>query len=92
MIFINKKYTLVAFLGLGISLSLVSTSLIFLYSFQYDAFNTYVVEHPQEQITISLSDTINTYGNEENVIPDLNSYIDDALLHAHLGGKTTFRG
>ena len=70
MIFVNKKYTLVAFIGLGISLSLISTSLIFLYSYQFNAFNKYVVDHPEEQITVTPNNMINSFGQEDTLIPD----------------------
>ncbi|NHJ04009.1 MAG: hypothetical protein EAX90_04245 [Candidatus Heimdallarchaeota archaeon] len=92
MIFINKKYTLVAFIGLGVSLSLVTTSLIFLYSYQYDAFNKYVIDHPEEQITIAPANMISSYGIEDTIIPDLDALVDQSLLSADLEGRISFRG
>ncbi|MFW9924564.1 MAG: FtsX-like permease family protein, partial [Candidatus Thorarchaeota archaeon] len=91
MIFVNKKYTLVAFIGLGVSLSLVTTSLIFLYSYQYDAFNKYVREHPQKQIVITPGNMINSYGIEESLVPNLNSIVDNALSSSDLGGRIITR-
>ncbi|MBD3192907.1 MAG: FtsX-like permease family protein [Candidatus Heimdallarchaeota archaeon] len=83
VIFINKRYTLVAFIGLGISLSLIAENLIFLYSFQYSAFNKYVTENPNEHVTISPGNMIDTYGIEEAIVPDLNSIIDEGLMAAN---------
>lgn len=91
MIFVNKKYTLVAFLGLGLSLSLIGTSLIYLYSFQFNAFNTYISENPQEQITVSPTNMLNSFGIEETIIPDLNALVDDALSSNDLGSRVTNR-
>lgn len=92
MIFINKKYTLVAFVGLGISLSLVSTSLIFLYSYQFNAFNKYVTDHPEEQITITPNNMINSFGLEDTLIPDLNSLVDNSISDSGLQGRVSYRG
>ncbi len=92
MIFINKKYTLVAFVGLGISLSLISTSLIFLYSYQFNAFNKYVVDHPEEQITISPNNMLNSFGQEDTLIPDLNSLVDTSISDSGLQGRVSYRG
>ncbi|HUU78878.1 MAG TPA: ABC transporter permease [candidate division Zixibacteria bacterium] len=92
MIFINKKYTLVAFIGLGVSLSLVTTSLIFLYSYQYDAFNKYVIDHPEEQITVAPANMLSSYGIEDTIIPDLDALIDQSLTSADLEGRISFRG
>ncbi len=92
MIFVNKKYTLVAFIGLGISLSLISTSLIFLYSYQFNAFNKYVVDHPEEQITVTPNNMINSFGQEDTLIPDLNSYVDTSISDSGLQGRLSYRG
>ena len=89
---INKKFTLVAFIGLGVSLSLVTTSLIYLYSYQYDAFNKFVSEHPEEQITVSPANMLSTEGIEETIIPDLDKVLDDSLTFSGLEGRITFRG
>ncbi|MGC9778548.1 MAG: FtsX-like permease family protein [Candidatus Heimdallarchaeota archaeon] len=91
IIFINKRYTLVAFIGLGISLALVAESLIFLYSFQYDAFNTYIRENPEEQITITPTNMINTYNREDTIVPELETIVDKALVSSGLEGTTAFR-
>ncbi|TFF84167.1 ABC transporter permease, partial [Candidatus Heimdallarchaeota archaeon] len=91
IIFINKRHSLIAFLGLGISLALVAQNLIFLYSFQFNAFNTYVTENPIEQLSIYPNNMVDTFGIEETVIPDLQSIMDNSLAETNLGEITTSR-
>jgi hypothetical protein len=91
MIFLNKKYTLIAFIGLSISLSLVAENLIFLYSYQFDAFNKYVRENPEEQITITPSNMLNSFGKEEVIIPELNGIIDQSLIFANIKDRVISR-
>ncbi|MHA1504436.1 MAG: FtsX-like permease family protein [Candidatus Heimdallarchaeota archaeon] len=54
MIFLNRKNTIIMFLGLGISLALISESLMFMYSFQYGSFEGFIQDSPARQITISV--------------------------------------
>lgn len=42
------------FLGLGISLALISESLMFMYSFQYGSFEGFIQDNPTRQISISI--------------------------------------
>ena len=51
---LNHKSTIVAFLGLGFSLALISEGLIFAFSFQYSAFSEYMGEPPTDQFTVSV--------------------------------------
>ena len=54
IIFLNRKNTIIMFLGLGISLALISESLMFMYSFQYGSFEGFIQDNPTRQITISI--------------------------------------
>ena len=91
VIYINKRSTLVAFIGLGISLALVTESLTFLYSYQFDAFNKYVKENPYEQITITPSNMIITYNREETIISDLEGLIDQSSIYSNVKNKINYR-
>ncbi|NHJ31798.1 MAG: hypothetical protein FK732_02940, partial [Asgard group archaeon] len=51
---LNHKSTIIAFLGLGFSLALISEGLIFAFSFQYKAFSEYMGTPPTEQLTANL--------------------------------------
>ncbi len=55
MIFLNRRNTLVMFLGLGISLALIASSLMFMYSYQYGGFTGFYQEIPPKQFTIAVS-------------------------------------
>lgn len=55
VLLLNRRSTILAFIGLGFSLALISEGLIFAYSFQYGAFEEYVGEPPTKQLTVSLS-------------------------------------
>ncbi|MBN1329405.1 MAG: ABC transporter permease [Candidatus Heimdallarchaeota archaeon] len=55
MVFMNRKATIVMFLGLGISLAIISESLMFMYSFQYGAFEGFYQGAPPRQFTVSVS-------------------------------------
>jgi len=55
ILLLNRRSTILAFLGLGFSLALLSEGLIFAYSFQYGAFAEYVGEPPTKQLTASIS-------------------------------------
>ncbi|MHA1773927.1 MAG: hypothetical protein ACTSXO_07345, partial [Candidatus Heimdallarchaeota archaeon] len=54
MLNLNRKNTIVIFLGLGISLAIISEGLIFMYSFQYDAFSNFNKTPPTKQLTVSI--------------------------------------
>ncbi|MHA1306006.1 MAG: FtsX-like permease family protein [Candidatus Heimdallarchaeota archaeon] len=60
MIFLNRKNTIIMFLGLGISLALISESLMFMYSFQYGSFEGFIQENPSKQISISIDSYVLT--------------------------------
>ena len=51
---LNRRSTLLAFIGLGCSLALVSEGLIFTYSFQYGAFTDFTRTPPTKQLTLNL--------------------------------------
>ena len=55
MIFLNRRNTIVMFFGLGISLALISQSMMFMYSFQYGSFVGFNKSVPPRQFTIALS-------------------------------------
>lgn len=55
VLLLNRRSTILAFIGLGFSLALISEGLIFAYSFQYGAFEEYAGEPPTKQLTVSLS-------------------------------------
>ncbi|MFW9923899.1 MAG: hypothetical protein ACFFDW_11500, partial [Candidatus Thorarchaeota archaeon] len=55
MLLLNRRSSIVMFIGLGISLALIAESLMFMYSFQYGAFNGFYQETPTKQFTIGLS-------------------------------------
>jgi len=51
---LNRRSTLLAFIGLGCSLALVSEGLIFTYSFQYGAFTDFTRTSTTKQLTLNL--------------------------------------
>ena len=55
VLLLNRRSTILAFIGLGFSLALISEGLIFAYSFPYGAFEEYAGEPPTKQLTVSLS-------------------------------------
>ncbi len=68
------------FLGLGISLAMISEGLIFMYSFQYDAFTSFNKETPTRQFTIKISLT-HIIDREDVIISEIlnitNSVLDN---------------
>ncbi|NHJ31891.1 MAG: FtsX-like permease family protein [Asgard group archaeon] len=88
MLLLNRRNTFVMFLGLGISLAMISSGLIFVYSFQYDAFLDFSQKVPPQQFTITLS-ALNVQGEEETILSKINNItqavidetgIDDRIL------------
>ncbi|MCK5158794.1 MAG: hypothetical protein KAR08_06535, partial [Candidatus Heimdallarchaeota archaeon] len=63
----NRRNTLIMFLGLGISLAMISEGLIFIYSFQYDAFTEFNKQTPTKQFTLTLS-SFNVHGQEDTIL------------------------
>ncbi|MHA1737248.1 MAG: FtsX-like permease family protein [Candidatus Heimdallarchaeota archaeon] len=55
---LNRRSTILSFLGLGLSLILISEGLIFTYSFQYGAFEEYTSVAPPKQVS-ALTDMLN---------------------------------
>ncbi|MHA1630344.1 MAG: FtsX-like permease family protein [Candidatus Heimdallarchaeota archaeon] len=55
LILMGRRSTIITFLGLGISLALISQGLLFLYSFQYGAFTGFYNGVPRRQMSVSLS-------------------------------------
>jgi len=66
------------FLGLGISLAMISEGLIFIYSFQYDAFAEFNKVTPTRQFTLTLS-SFNVYGEEDTILSKLNTITQDVI-------------
>ncbi|MEA2071562.1 MAG: FtsX-like permease family protein [Asgard group archaeon] len=91
IIFVNKKYSIIAFLGLGISLGLTAQGFIFLYSYQYDAFNSYLTENPTEQITITPGNMISSLGREETLLTNLTQIMDNSFKESNLEQRVKFR-
>ncbi len=83
MIFLNRRNTLVMFLGLGISLALIASSLMFMYSYQYGGFTGFYQEVPPKQFTISVSsfDITNEIGAG---VPKLIEISDSAIKAVEL--------
>ncbi|MGC9779410.1 MAG: FtsX-like permease family protein [Candidatus Heimdallarchaeota archaeon] len=80
MLLLNRRNTVVMFLGLGISLAMISEGLIFIYSFQYDAFTSFNKETPTRQFTIKISLT-HIIDREDVIISEIlnitNSVLDN---------------
>ncbi|MHA1211715.1 MAG: hypothetical protein ACTSSH_04560 [Candidatus Heimdallarchaeota archaeon] len=83
MVFMNRRSTIVMFLGLGISLALISQSLLFMYSFQYGAFTGFYNGIPTRQVTVSVS-AFDIREHEESSIPELSSILDTAIENAEI--------
>jgi ABC-type antimicrobial peptide transport system permease subunit len=83
MIFLNRRSTIAMFLGLGISLALIAESLMFMYSFQYGAFEGFYNGVPAEQFTVSIS-SYDIRGEVEGSIPRLQEIADRAIENAEL--------
>ena len=67
LLLLNRKNALIMFFGLGISLALISEGLIFMYSFQYDAFQDFTKQTPTKQYTLSV-DSINVVDKKDTSI------------------------
>ena len=78
MLLLNRRNTLVMFLGLGISLAMISEGLIFVYSFQYDAFVEFNKKTPTKQFTITLS-SFNVAGEEDTILSKINNITQDII-------------
>ncbi|TFF84589.1 ABC transporter permease, partial [Candidatus Heimdallarchaeota archaeon] len=78
MIILNRKNTIVMFIGLGISLGLIGESLTFLYSFQYDAFEDFNRQTPTRQMTITI-DSFDVSDVKNSIVSDLNSLINNII-------------
>ncbi len=86
MIFLNRRSTIAMFLGLGISLALIAESLMFMYSFQYGAFEGFYNGIPAEQFTVSIS-SFDIRGEVEGSIPRLQEIADRAIANAELSDR-----
>ncbi len=78
MLLLNRRNTLVMFLGLGISLAMISEGLIFIYSFQYDAFVEFNKQTPAKQFTIKIS-SFSVEGKEETILSKINNITQDVI-------------
>ncbi|NHJ49777.1 MAG: hypothetical protein FK733_18440, partial [Asgard group archaeon] len=83
MLLLNRRNTIVMFLGLGISLAMISEGLIFIYSFQYGAFVEFNKEIPPEQFTVKISG-VDVSVNKEMFFPFYNRLIDNAIKKTNL--------
>ncbi|NHJ49779.1 MAG: ABC transporter permease [Asgard group archaeon] len=83
MILLNRRNTLIMFLGLGISLAMISEGLIFMYSFQYDAFIEFNREIPTRQITVNING-IDVTTDQETFFPIYDEIIARAIKGAGL--------
>jgi ABC-type antimicrobial peptide transport system permease subunit len=72
MLLLNRRNTLVIFLGLGISLAIISEGLIFMYSFQYDAFIEFNKEIPTEQVSVGIEGVF-IVGQEDTLFSQFNN-------------------
>ncbi|MBD3189075.1 MAG: FtsX-like permease family protein [Candidatus Heimdallarchaeota archaeon] len=83
MIFLNRRNTIVMFLGLGISLALISESLIFMYSFRYSAFQDFTQEPPTKQFTINVP-SFNILEDKTTVLSNFQNITSEAIETAGL--------
>ncbi|MFW9923900.1 MAG: ABC transporter permease [Candidatus Thorarchaeota archaeon] len=86
MIFLNRRNTIVMFLGLGISLALISQSLMFMYGFQYGSFTGFYKEIPPRQLTISL-DAIDLNLAVGAGIPELTDIVENTIVEIAIGDR-----
>ncbi|MCK5158793.1 MAG: ABC transporter permease [Candidatus Heimdallarchaeota archaeon] len=86
MIFLNRRSTIAMFLGLGISLALIAESLMFMYSFQFGAFEGFYNGVPSQQFTVSIS-SYDIRGEIEGSIPRLQEITDVAIENAELSER-----
>ena len=78
MLLLNRRNTLIMFLGLGISLAMISEGLIFTYSFQYDAFTEFNKKTPTKQFTITL-DSFDVEGDEDTILSRINNITQNVI-------------
>jgi len=86
MIFLNRRSTIAMFLGLGISLALIAESLMFMYSFQFGAFEGFYNGVPAQQFTVSIS-SYDIRGEIEGSIPKLQEISERAIENAELSDR-----
>ncbi len=86
MLLLNRRNTLVMFLGLGISLAMISEGLIFIYSFQYDAFVEFNKKTPTKQFTITLS-SFDVTGDEDTILSKINNITQDVIDEVGIGDR-----
>ena len=86
MIFLNRRSTIAMFLGLGISLALIAESLMFMYSFQFGAFEGFYNGTPAQQFTVSIS-SFDIRGEIEGSIPRLQEISERAIENAELSDR-----
>ncbi|NHJ39098.1 MAG: ABC transporter permease [Asgard group archaeon] len=86
IVFMNRRTTILMFLGLGISLALISESLMFMYSFQYDSFTGFTNGVPTRQFTVTLS-AFDVTDYEEASIPILNEQMSIAIENAEISDR-----
>ncbi|MHA1441877.1 MAG: FtsX-like permease family protein, partial [Candidatus Heimdallarchaeota archaeon] len=78
LLLLNRKNTFIMFLGLGISRALIAEVLIFIYSFQYDAFSDFNKEIPTRQFTI-IADNYDYSDVNDVIIEELSNRTERAL-------------
>lgn len=83
LLLLNRKNTFIMFLGLGISLALIAEGLIFMYSFQYDAFQDFNKETPTRQFTI-IADNYDYSDVSDTIVSDLYNRTERAVENAGL--------
>ena len=86
IIFLNRRSTIAMFLGLGISLALIAESLMFMYSFQFGAFEGFYNGVPSQQFTVSIS-SYDIRGEIEGSIPKLQEISKRALKKAEVSDR-----
>jgi len=86
LILMGRRSTIVTFLGLGISLALISEGLLFLYSFQYGAFTGFYNGVPTKQMTISLS-AYDIRDYSEQSIPLLLDVTNQAMKNSEITNR-----
>ncbi|NHJ49778.1 MAG: FtsX-like permease family protein [Asgard group archaeon] len=83
MLLLNRRNTLILLLGLGISLAIISEGLIFMYSFQYNAFIEFNREIPTIQLTVTTSGT-DVRENQDEFFPLFEELIDRAITNVDI--------
>ncbi|NHJ31890.1 MAG: ABC transporter permease [Asgard group archaeon] len=86
IIFLNRRSTIAMFLGLGISLALIAESLMFMYSFQFGAFEGFYNGVPSQQFTLGIP-AFDLRGEIEGSIPMLEEIAARAIDSAELSER-----